>query len=225
MSGDKFTGSVGAQLSRPRRCKRGSAATTGGWFHEYGSLTAEPNTNQRTLRSHRTGGTEIISLCRTRNGVDCVLSPNRSHEPPQFGITEYCCRRKHRVTDGLRDWSDLQTPVYVLRVREIRPCETMLWLSNHAADPVFRNPEHSERRGDQGYAAFTSIIRCIFLICSIRQRFRRRYLPDDQPGEMKLAQDDATSAWQDHLSQRNGSNLDRDVVLVLSRDIYQIKAV
>jgi putative transposase len=28
--------------------------------------------------------------------------------------------------------------------------------------------------------------------CSVRQRFRRRYLPDDQPGEMKLAQDDAT---------------------------------
>ena len=30
------------------------------------------------------------------------------------------------------------------------------------------------------------------LACSVRQRFRRHYLPDDQPGEMKLAQDDAT---------------------------------
>jgi hypothetical protein len=31
--------------------------------------------------------------------------------------------------------------------------------------------------------------------CSVRQRFRRRYLPDDQPGEMKLAQLDLARSF------------------------------
>jgi len=50
---------------------------------------------------------------------------------------------------------------------------------------------------NRGYAReWASRIQGVTYCCSIRQKFRRHYLPDEPPGEVKLDQDDVTQICQ-----------------------------
>jgi len=59
-------------------------------------------------------------------------------------------------------------------------------------------------------------------ICSVRQRFRRRYLPDEQPGEVKLDQDDVIRICQRVIDNDLDTGLVADQFEISRRRVQQL---